>query len=95
MKSVRLDPGLEERLRQAATVAGISESQLMRSAVREKVDVILGRSVDQRLASAVGRIHGGGGRARAAHARFGELLTRSRGVHGPEAGTDEKLRRRP
>lgn len=74
MKSLRLDPGLEERLKQAATVAGVSESELMRSAVGEKVDTILGRRADQRLASVVGRIHGGGGRARDAHQRFGALL---------------------
>lgn len=82
MKSLRLDPSLEERLKQAASLAGVSESELMRSAVGEKVDTILGGRADQRLASAIGRIHGGGGRARQAHERFGALLIRAKGEQG-------------
>lgn len=78
MKSLRLESGLEARLKQAADAAGVTESELMRAAVGEKVDAILGKRPDQRLAGAIGRVHGGGGRARDAHRRFGELLTKER-----------------
>ncbi|MGI8607877.1 MAG: hypothetical protein ACR2MY_01415 [Candidatus Dormibacteria bacterium] len=74
MKSLRLQPTLEARLKQAAEAAGVTESELMRAAVGEKVDAILGDRPDQRLASVIGLVHGGGGRARDAHQRFGELL---------------------
>lgn len=84
VKSLRLEAGLESRLRRAAEVAGISESELMRAAVGEKVDAILGTRPDQRLIAAVGRVHGGGGRARDAHNRFGELLTRQAAEPGPD-----------
>ena len=75
---MRLDPGLETRLKRAAEVAGVTESELMRAAVGEKVDTILGTRPDQRLLAVVGRVHGGGGRARDAHRRFGALLAQKR-----------------
>ncbi|MHB8507968.1 MAG: hypothetical protein ACYDGR_04870 [Candidatus Dormibacteria bacterium] len=78
MKSLRLEPVLETRLKQAAEVAGVTESELMRAAVGEKVDAILGTRPEQRLLAVIGRVHGGGGRARDAHRRFGELLARKR-----------------
>ena len=75
MKSVRLEPDLEERLKRAATKIGSTESEVIRSAVGERVDAILGERLPEGWTAFVGKLHGGGEkRARDAHQRFAELL---------------------
>lgn len=74
MKTVRLDAELEARLREAACAAGITESQLIREAIRARCDEILGNTLAVRLAPYIGIVHSGEGHADRAHQRFGELL---------------------
>jgi hypothetical protein len=77
MKSVRLEPELQARLKRAAELIGCTESEVIRSAVGLRVDAILGREVPQGWGGFVGKIHGGGtSRGRNSHRRFTELLRR-------------------
>ncbi len=76
MKSVRLDPSLQARLKQAAQLAGISESDFIRAAIAERSEAILADNLDVRLAGLVGTVRSKGGRARQAHERYRQLLTR-------------------
>ncbi len=79
MKSVRLDGELETRLRRAAELAGISESEFIRQAIDERATATLGGSLEDQLAGLVGAIRSEGGRAAAAHQRFGDLLRKRTG----------------
>lgn len=76
MKSVRLDPELQSRLKQAARLAGVSESDFIRAAIAEQSDATLTNTLEGRLAGLVGAVHSKGGRAREAHKKFGELIKR-------------------
>lgn len=79
MKSVRLDPELEQRLGQAAAAANVSESQLIREAIAERCRAILGDRLDHRLGDVIGSVRGRGpGVARDTGRRFTDLLTRRR-----------------
>ena len=78
MKSVRLDERTAARLREAARLAGVSESHIIRDAVAERSDRILGERLDRQLAEFTGVIDGGGGRAEDAHRKFLQLLKRGR-----------------
>jgi len=79
MKSVRLDPDLEARLQEAAKVAGVPESTLMREAIAERCDAVLKQRLDHRLADVIGIIESDGGRARQTGAAFTALVRRRRG----------------
>jgi len=79
MKSVRLDGELESRLRRAAALAGISESEFIRQAIDERATAILAESLEDQLAGVLGVITSEGGRAAAAHQRFGDLLRKRTG----------------
>jgi predicted transcriptional regulator len=74
MKSVRLDAELEARLRRAAGLAGVSESEFIRQAIEEHASTTLDGRLDDQLAGLIGAIKSDGGRAAAAHSRFRELL---------------------
>jgi predicted transcriptional regulator len=74
MKSVRLDAELEARLRRAAGLAGVSESEFIRQAIEERASTTLDGRLDDQLAGLIGAIKSDGGRAAAAHSRFRELL---------------------
>jgi len=76
MKSVRLDPALQARLRQAAQLARVSESEFIRAAIAERSDATLADSLEARLDGLVGTVRSKGGRARQAHERYRELLRR-------------------
>lgn len=75
-KSVRLGAELEERLRRAARVAGMTESALMREAVARRCDEILKETLLDRLQKlgVIGAIHGGGGQADRSGEAFGEIV---------------------
>ena len=78
-KSVRLEPRLRERLREAARVAEASESDLIREAIERRVDEILGDRLDRRLADVIGAGRGGGsGHSRRTGKAFTEILRRKR-----------------
>ena len=74
MKSVRLDPEIEKQLERAAEIAGVSESEFIREAIRRQADQVLGGSLEARLADMVGTVRSKGGRARRAHNQFRDLL---------------------
>lgn len=74
MKSVRLDPALETKLREAAKLEGVSESALIRQAIVQRCDAILSNRLDLRLADVIGIVDGGGGRAEHASEKFAEMV---------------------
>ena len=76
MKSVRLDPSLQARLRQAARLTGVSESDFIRAAVAVRSEAVLADNLEARLAGMVGTVHSKGGRARQAHEQYRDLLKR-------------------
>ena len=78
MRSLRLDPELDERVRRAATLEGSSISEFLRRAAAERADRTLSQRDSDRLADIVGIVHGGGGRARDSGKAFADLLTELR-----------------
>jgi hypothetical protein len=76
MKSVRLDPALQARLKQAAQLARVSESEFIRAAIAERSDATLADNLEARLGGLVGAVRSKGGRAQQAHQRYRELLER-------------------
>ena len=76
LKSVRLGRSLRSQLRQAATVSGRSESELIREAVARHTDAILKGRLDRRLADVIGIARGPGGQAERTGEAFTELLVR-------------------
>jgi hypothetical protein len=78
MRSLRLDPELDNKLRLAATVKGESVSEFIRHAVEERADqVLMGRPRDC-FADVAGVVRGGGGRARRSGEAFSEALSKRR-----------------
>lgn len=78
MRSLRLDPELDARVRQAATVEGSSISEFLRRAAAERAERTLAKRGSERLADVVGIVHGGGGRARETGKTFADVLTERR-----------------
>jgi len=78
VRSLRLDPELDERVRRAATLEGSSISEFLRRAAAERADRTLSQRDSDRLADIVGIVHGGGGRARNSGKAFADLLTELR-----------------
>lgn len=74
MKSVRLDPALESKLREAAKLEGVTESALIRQAIEQLSDTILSNRADLRLADVIGKVDLGGGVAERTGEAFTELL---------------------
>lgn len=74
MKSVRLDAEVEKQLERAAEVAGITESEFIREAIRRQASQVLGETLEARLADVVGTLRSKGGRARRAHDQFRKTL---------------------
>ena len=74
MKSVRLDARTEARLREAARLARVSESRIIRDAVAQHTDAILANRLDYQIADLIGSVGGGQPTADRAHEAFGELL---------------------
>lgn len=74
MRSVRLDPDLDERVRRAAAAEGTSVSQFIRRAVHDRVERTLHERPSDVLADVIGSVHGGGGRAERTGEAFAHLL---------------------
>jgi hypothetical protein len=55
MKSVRLGHDLEARLRRAAAVAGVPESDIIREGVAQRCDEVLGDTLADRLKGYIGK----------------------------------------
>jgi len=78
MRSLRLEPALDERVRRAASTEGATVSEFIRRAVAERADRTLSARNSERLADLIGTVHAGGGSARDTGAAFGELLAERR-----------------
>jgi hypothetical protein len=72
MRSVRLDPELDELVKRAAAQEGSSVSEFLRLAAAERARRTLAKR-DQ-LADVIGAVRTGGGAAKRSGAAFGELL---------------------
>jgi predicted DNA-binding protein len=64
MTSVRLDEALEARLEEAARLSGKSVSEIIRQAIEERCNEIIGQRLAHRLKDVAGVVRTGGGRAR-------------------------------
>jgi predicted DNA-binding protein len=78
MKSVRLDPDLEARLKRAARALATSESSFIRDALARRCAEVLGGSLAERLAGVIGIVKSSGGRATRSGAAFRDVLARRR-----------------
>ncbi len=76
MRSVRLDQALESRLEQAAQLSGEPVSNIIRQAIEERCEAILGQRLAERLRDVTGAVHSKGGRARQTGKAFGAHLAR-------------------
>lgn len=74
MRSVRLDEALEARLAEAARVTGQPVSGVIRDAVAQWCDALLGQRLDRRLADVIGVVHSEGGRAEKSGRAFAKVL---------------------
>jgi hypothetical protein len=79
VKSLRLDPDLEQRLARAAAVTGESLSQFIRRAAAARADAVLTDPVESDWSDVIGAVHGGGGRARRSGDAFADLVAERRG----------------
>ena len=73
MRSLRLDPDLDKKVRRAAAAKGESVSEFLRRAAAERAEETLAGHASERFADVAGVVHGGGGRAR----RTGDAFARS------------------
>jgi len=73
MRSVRLDERLEARLEEAAVLSGEPISVIIRQAIEERCEAILGQRLAHRLRDVTGVVRSKGGRAR----RTGEAFRKS------------------
>lgn len=64
MRSLRLDPDLDERVQRAAALSGESVSEFIRHAAEERANETLAAQPGGSFADVAGVVHGGGGRAR-------------------------------
>jgi Protein of unknown function (DUF1778) len=78
MRSLRLEPELDERVRRAAAVEGSSVSEFLRLAADERAQRTLSLRTSDRLADVVGSIKSDGGRARDSGGAFADLLDERR-----------------
>jgi hypothetical protein len=74
MRSVRLDPDLDERVRRAAEVEGSTVSEFIRNAITERTERTLSSRLSDRLVDVIGAVHTDGGRARRTGAAFTEAI---------------------
>jgi hypothetical protein len=74
MKSLRLDPDLEDRLQRAAAVTGESLSEFIRRAAAARADATLSAAAGAAFDDVLAVVHGGGGRARRTGAAFTDAV---------------------
>jgi hypothetical protein len=74
MRSLRLDPELDQRVQRAAAIRGESVSEFIRHAAEQRADEILATGGRERFADVAGAVHGGGGRARRSGKAFAAAL---------------------
>lgn len=74
VRSLRLDPDLDEKIRRAAMARGESVSEFLRRAAADRAEETLADRPSERFADVAGVVHGGGGRARRTGDAFAETL---------------------
>ena len=79
MRSVRLDEALEARLEEAALISGKPVSDIIRQAIEERCESILGQRLVHRLRDVTGLVRSKGGRARRTGRAFRESLRKKKG----------------
>jgi predicted transcriptional regulator len=79
MRSVRLDEALEARLEEAALISGKPVSEIIRQAIEERCETILGQRLAHRLGDVAGLVRSKGGRARRTGQAFRETLEKEKG----------------
>jgi predicted DNA-binding protein len=79
MRSVRLDEALEARLEEAALISGKPVSDIIRQAIEERCESILGQRLAHRLRDVTGLVRSKGGRARRTGSAFREGLKKKKG----------------
>jgi hypothetical protein len=79
VRSVRLDEALEARLEEAAHLAGKPVSDIIRQAIEERCEAILGQRLSSRLGDVTGIVRSRGGRARRTGKAFRASLERKKG----------------
>jgi hypothetical protein len=78
MRSVRLDPELDDLVRRAAAREGTSVSEFLRRAAAERARLTLDPRPDEQLADVLGAVRSTGGRARRSGEAFTDLLAERR-----------------
>jgi hypothetical protein len=79
MRSLRLDPELDELVRRAAEQEDVSVSEFLRRAAAERAQRTLERRPSDELADVLGSVRSSGGRAARTGEAFADLLTDRRG----------------
>jgi uncharacterized protein (DUF1778 family) len=74
MRSLRLDPDLDARVRQAAALEESSVSEFLRRAAAERAERTLANDPSERLSYAIGTVKAGLGQARDAGTAFADLV---------------------
>ena len=82
MRSVRLDQALESRLEQAAQLSGEPVSNIIRQAIEERCEAILGQRLADRLRDVTGTVRSKGGRARQTGKAFSAQLVQEKVKRG-------------
>lgn len=78
MRSIRLDPELDRKVRKAAAVRGESVSAFIRNAAAKEAEETLAERGRERFRDVAGAIRGGGGRARQTGELFADVVARPR-----------------
>ena len=78
MRSLRIDPELDEKVQRAAAVEEESVSEFIRQAAEERADRVLNSNPRNQFGDVAGIVHGGGGRARNSGRAFTRQLARAR-----------------
>jgi uncharacterized protein DUF1778 len=74
VRSLRLEPDLDERVRRAAEVEGVSVSEFLRRGAAERAERTLALRNSDRLADLIGVVNGGAGVAEDTGKAFADLL---------------------
>jgi hypothetical protein len=78
MRSLRLDPDVDLKVRRAAAIRGVSVSEFIRHAAIERAEETLALRPSERFSDVAGAIRGGGGQARRTGEAFADALVQDR-----------------
>jgi predicted DNA-binding protein len=90
-RSFRLDPALEERLCEVARREGVTVSDVVREAITQHCEKVLGTSVFSEIADLIGSVHGDGvDRSSRTGEAFKELLAERERAKRERDGRDPR-----